>query len=57
MGYALAEAAKHYGGEVTLISGPVSLDKISGIIHKDIISANDMKKMIQKLLPINHKTL
>ena len=50
MGYALAEAAKHYGGEVTLISGPVSLDKISGIIHKDIISANDMKKIIQKLL-------
>ena len=50
MGYALAEAAKHYGGAVTLISGPVSLDKISGIIHKDIISADDMKKMIQTLL-------
>lgn len=50
MGYALAEAAKHYGADVTLISGPVSLGKIPGIKHKDIISADDMRKMMQKVL-------
>ena len=50
MGYALAEAAKYYGGEVTLISGPVSLEKISGIQHIDIISAEDMQTIIVKLL-------
>jgi len=53
MGYALARAAKHFGGKITLISGPVSLEKISGIIHKDIISADDMEKTIQKLLKKN----
>ena len=54
MGYALARAAKHYGGKITLISGPVSLEKISGIVHEDIISADDMEKTIQKLLKKNN---
>ena len=54
MGYALATAAKYYGANVTLISGPVSIEKISGIKHIDIISANDMNQEIEKLLNKNN---
>ena len=54
MGYALAQAAKHFGGEITLISGPVSLEKISGIIHKDVVSADDMNETMQRLLKKNN---
>jgi len=54
MGYALATAAKYYGANVTMISGPVSIEKISGIKHVDIISANDMNQEIEKLLNENN---
>ena len=53
MGYALAEAAKHFGGDVTLISGPVSIEKISNIKHIDIVSAQDMNNKMNKLLSTN----
>jgi phosphopantothenoylcysteine decarboxylase/phosphopantothenate--cysteine ligase len=50
MGYSIARAAKDFGGEVTLISGPVSIAKISGIKHIDIQSAEDMKNVISNEL-------
>jgi phosphopantothenoylcysteine decarboxylase/phosphopantothenate--cysteine ligase len=42
MGYALAEAARDAGAQVTLISGPVSIAKPSRIECVEVISANDM---------------
>jgi len=43
MGFALAEAAAQYGAEVTLVSGPVSLDiNHPNVKRVDIISAEDM---------------
>tara|TARA_B100001750_G_scaffold228641_1_gene223275 strand:- start:1051 stop:2265 length:1215 start_codon:yes stop_codon:yes gene_type:complete len=46
MGYALAKASKNLGGKVTLISGPVSLNKLSGINHLDIRTAEEMAKQV-----------
>ena len=54
MGYSIAKAAKEYGGEVTLISGPVHINKISGIKHLDIRSAKDMKNEIENQLLANN---
>jgi len=54
MGYALASAAKYYGGEVTLISGPVSIGKISGVDYIDVVSANEMSEAVEKELNKNH---
>lgn len=45
-GYALAQAAKEMGAEVTLVSGPVHLDQIEGIETIDVISAQDMFQAI-----------
>ena len=43
MGYAIAEELYNRGAEVTLVSGPVSLQqKQNGIKRIDVISANDM---------------
>lgn len=42
MGYAIARAAHNRGAEVTLISGPTNLEKISGIKSIDIESAEDL---------------
>jgi len=53
MGYALAKAVKYFGGDATLISGPVSLEKISNINHIDIISAKDMNDKMNELLKEN----
>ena len=52
MGYAIAKAAKEYGGQITLISGPVHIDKISGLTHLDVQSAHDMKNEIQNQLSL-----
>ena len=48
MGYALAKASKEYGGDVTLISGPVSLNKLSGINHIDIKTAEEMSFKVEQ---------
>lgn len=50
MGYAIAQAAKEYGAEVTLISGPVNIDTVSGIETIDIKSALDMEDIIENLI-------
>ena len=42
MGYALAKRAWERGADVTLISGPVSLRRPSGIKIVDVVSADDM---------------
>lgn len=42
MGYAVAEAALQRGASVTLVSGPVHLDKIQGVDTVSVTSALDM---------------
>lgn len=42
MGYAIAKAAKERGADVTLVSGPVNLEKISGIETIYIKTAEEM---------------
>lgn len=42
MGYALAEAAREAGAQVTLISGPVTLPKPDKVNYISVISAQDM---------------
>jgi phosphopantothenoylcysteine decarboxylase/phosphopantothenate--cysteine ligase len=46
MGYAIAKAAKEYGAEVTLISGPVSISNIPGINKIEINTAEQMNNEI-----------
>ena len=53
MGYALAKSARDFGGEVTLISGSVNLNRISGISHFDAISSYDMKTIIENQVDAN----
>ncbi|MYB33541.1 MAG: bifunctional phosphopantothenoylcysteine decarboxylase/phosphopantothenate--cysteine ligase CoaBC, partial [Gammaproteobacteria bacterium] len=47
MGFALAEAARDFGAEVTLISGPVALETPSGVERIDVVSAQDMFDKVQ----------
>lgn len=49
MGYAIAEAARDRGAEVTLVSGPVALNKPSGIQLCDVVSTEDMFKAVTSL--------
>lgn len=42
MGYALAEAARDLGAQVTLISGPTALPCPEGVRRIDVVSAQDM---------------
>jgi phosphopantothenoylcysteine decarboxylase/phosphopantothenate--cysteine ligase len=42
MGFALAEAAVEAGAQVTLISGPVNLNRPSSVEYVDVVSAQDM---------------
>ncbi|PID99978.1 MAG: bifunctional phosphopantothenoylcysteine decarboxylase/phosphopantothenate--cysteine ligase CoaBC [Thiothrix nivea] len=42
MGYAIATAAAELGAEVTLVSGPVALDKPPGVTRLNVESAEDM---------------
>ncbi len=48
MGFALAEAARDFGAEVTLISGPVALETPSGVERIDVVSAQDMLDRVQE---------
>lgn len=48
MGYALAEAAKNLGGEVTLISGPVNLDPIPGVQLIKVETAEEMYNAVME---------
>ena len=42
MGFAVAQAARSAGHEVTLVAGPVSLKTPSGVRRVDVVSARDM---------------
>ncbi|MFC1856248.1 bifunctional phosphopantothenoylcysteine decarboxylase/phosphopantothenate--cysteine ligase CoaBC, partial [Thermodesulfobacteriota bacterium] len=46
MGYALARMAKMRGANVTLISGPVKLDEVSGVNTLHVRSASDMHEAV-----------
>lgn len=50
MGYALAEAARDRGAEVTLISGPTDLESPQGVKTIKVESAQDMFKAVKKNL-------
>jgi phosphopantothenoylcysteine decarboxylase/phosphopantothenate--cysteine ligase len=48
MGYALAQAAKALGAEVTLVSGPVALPEPAGVNVVQVLSAEDMFEAVQR---------
>ncbi len=48
MGFAMAEAAAQMGAEVTLIHGPVSLSKPTGIATIEIESTQELFEQVQK---------
>ncbi len=48
MGYAIAEAARNRGAEVTLISAPTALPKPPGIKVIDVNTAEEMLKAVQE---------
>ena len=50
-GYEIAKSLNNNGFETTLISGPTSLDKIPGINHVNVKSAQDMFEASLKYLP------
>jgi phosphopantothenoylcysteine decarboxylase/phosphopantothenate--cysteine ligase len=51
MGFALAEAARDRGAEVTLVSGPTLLPRPSGINVVNVESASDMLAAIREAAP------
>lgn len=50
MGYALAAAARDYGAEVTLISGPVALDPVRGCRMVSVTTAEEMLAAVEREL-------
>lgn len=50
-GFALAEAARNAGAEVTLVAGPVHLPTPTGIERVDVISAQEMKDAVTHRAP------
>jgi phosphopantothenoylcysteine decarboxylase/phosphopantothenate--cysteine ligase len=51
MGYAIAQAAKDAGADVTLVTGPTALTAPRGVRTIPVESAEDMKDMVLALLP------
>ncbi|PWT70487.1 MAG: bifunctional phosphopantothenoylcysteine decarboxylase/phosphopantothenate--cysteine ligase CoaBC [Proteobacteria bacterium] len=47
MGYAVAQAAREAGAEVTLVSGPTSLATPAGVARVDVISAEEMLQAVE----------
>lgn len=54
MGYAVAAAAREAGADVTLVSGPVSLETPYGVRRVDVESANDMYAAVHAALDGTH---
>ena len=48
MGYAVAQAAREAGAQVTLISGPVSLPTPAGVARVDVRTAQEMFEAVKK---------
>jgi len=55
MGFALAKSARDKGAEVVLISGPVSLNQISGIHTIPVETSDEMLNAIQIQLEVGNK--
>jgi len=51
MGYAIAEAARDAGAEVTLVTGPTALAIPRGLIHRSIETAAEMHEAVMSALP------
>lgn len=51
MGYAIAEAARDLGANVTLISGPSALPPLAGINFFKVESARDMRRLVLENFP------
>ncbi len=51
MGYAIAEAAKQMGAEVTLVSGPTTMKPPVGVEYVPVTSASDMFEAVNEILP------
>jgi phosphopantothenoylcysteine decarboxylase/phosphopantothenate--cysteine ligase len=51
MGYALARTARRRGAQVTLVTGPVSLDPPPGVEIVEVITALDMQEAVRKHAP------
>jgi phosphopantothenoylcysteine decarboxylase/phosphopantothenate--cysteine ligase len=51
MGYAIARAARRRGAEVTLVSGPTSLDEPYGVAVKQVVSAREMREAVMAKAP------
>lgn len=50
MGFALARSAAQRGADVTLVSGPVSLETPNGVVRVDVRSANEMLHALRQRL-------
>jgi len=48
MGFAIAQAARHAGAQVTLVAGPVSQSTPRGVRRVDVLSAIDMLAAVQR---------
>lgn len=51
MGYAIAEAARDLGANVTLISGPSALTPLAGVNFFKVESARDMRRLVLENFP------
>ncbi len=51
MGYAVAQAAREAGAEVTLVSGPVALRAPAGVSRIDVRTAEEMFRAVTKKAP------
>jgi len=51
MGYAIAEAARRRGANVTLVSGPVSIPVPNGVAVSQVTSASEMHDAVLSALP------
>lgn len=51
MGYAIAEAARDLGANVTLISGPSALTPLAGVNFFKVESARDMRRLVLESFP------
>lgn len=51
MGYAIAEAARDLGAQVTLVSGPVALAAPQGVELVPVVTARDMFDAVSKAFP------
>lgn len=54
MGYAIAEAARRRGAEVTLVSGPVSMPRPAGVELTRVTTAQEMHDAVMAAAPAHH---